>query len=104
MMLHANDNFHDIRESIVKIFAMMTGEFEFEANFGWKAVDDIGGRNLSTQVKKLPNLKNTILHISNIGTFKGAINPHTSSFREFPTWWEKNKEKFQNLLMLMKLE
>ena len=31
-----------------------------------------------------------------IGTFKGAINPHTSSFREFPTWWEKNKEKFQN--------
>ena len=52
MMLHANDNFHDIRESIVKIFAMMTGEFEFESNFGWKAVDDIGGRNLSTQVKK----------------------------------------------------
>jgi UPF0176 protein len=30
-----------------------------------------------------------------IGTFKGAINPHTSSFREFPTWWEKNKEKFK---------
>ena len=28
-----------------------------------------------------------------IGTFKGAINPHTSSFREFPAWWEKNKEK-----------
>ena len=56
MMLNANENFHDIRESIVKIFAMMTGEFEFEANFGWKAVDEIGGRNLSTQVKNFPIL------------------------------------------------
>jgi UPF0176 protein len=36
-----------------------------------------------------------------IGTFKGAINPHTSSFREFPTWWEKNKEKFQNKRIAM---
>ena len=36
-----------------------------------------------------------------IGTFKGAINPHTSSFREFPTWWEKNKEKFKNKRIAM---
>ena len=36
-----------------------------------------------------------------IGTFKGAINPHTRSFREFPTWWEKNKEKFQNKRIAM---
>ena len=36
-----------------------------------------------------------------IGTFKGAINPHTSSFREFPAWWEKNKEKFQNKRIAM---
>ena len=36
-----------------------------------------------------------------IGTFKGAINPHTSSFREFPTWWEKNKKKFQNKRIAM---
>jgi UPF0176 protein len=36
-----------------------------------------------------------------IGTFKGAINPHTSSFREFPAWWEKNKKKFQNKRIAM---
>ena len=29
-----------------------------------------------------------------IGTFKGSINPKTKSFREFPDWWIKNKEKF----------
>ena len=36
-----------------------------------------------------------------IGTFKGAINPQTSSFREFPAWWEKNKAKFQNKRIAM---
>ena len=36
-----------------------------------------------------------------IGTFKGAINPQTNSFREFPAWWEKNKAKFQNKRIAM---
>ena len=34
-----------------------------------------------------------------IGTFKGAINPKTKSFSEFPEWWE-NKDKFQNKKLL----
>ena len=36
-----------------------------------------------------------------IGTFKGAINPNTEAFREFPTWWEKNKDEFQNKSIAM---
>lgn len=27
-----------------------------------------------------------------VGTFEGAINPHTETFREFPQWTEENKE------------
>ena len=30
-----------------------------------------------------------------IGSFKGALNPKTQSFSEFPKWWEKNKEKLK---------
>jgi UPF0176 protein len=29
-----------------------------------------------------------------IGTFRGAVDPATHSFREFPQWWEENREKF----------
>lgn len=29
-----------------------------------------------------------------IGTFQGAINPRTESFRDFPAWWEQNKHRF----------
>ena len=36
-----------------------------------------------------------------IGTFKGSINPKTKSFREFPDWWEKNKEKFEGKSIAM---
>ena len=36
-----------------------------------------------------------------IGTFKGAINPKTKSFSEFPEWWEENKDKFQNKKIAM---
>jgi len=28
-----------------------------------------------------------------IGTFDGAIDPNTTSFGEFPAWWERNKEQ-----------
>jgi UPF0176 protein len=28
-----------------------------------------------------------------IGTFKGAVNPETSTFREFPAWVDANREK-----------
>ncbi|MEP5155143.1 rhodanese-related sulfurtransferase [Planktotalea sp.] len=31
-----------------------------------------------------------------IGTFEGAIDPKTKSFREFPAWWEDNKQRFAN--------
>ena len=29
-----------------------------------------------------------------IGTFRGAVDPETRSFREFPQWWAENREKF----------
>ena len=29
-----------------------------------------------------------------IGTFAGAVDPETASFREFPAWWEANKHRF----------
>ncbi|MGB2318381.1 MAG: rhodanese-like domain-containing protein, partial [Litorivicinaceae bacterium] len=32
---------------------------------------------------------------------KGTINPNTEAFREFPTWWEKNKDQFQNKSVAM---
>lgn len=36
-----------------------------------------------------------------IGTFEGAIDPETSSFREFPTWWDQNKDRFHNKRVAM---
>jgi UPF0176 protein len=36
-----------------------------------------------------------------IGTFKGALNPETKTFREFPKWWDKNKHKFHNKKIAM---
>ncbi|NNK77977.1 MAG: rhodanese-related sulfurtransferase [Litoreibacter sp.] len=36
-----------------------------------------------------------------IGTFEGAIDPKTKSFREFPTWWEANKDRFHNKRVAM---
>ncbi len=36
-----------------------------------------------------------------IGTFKGAINPETRSFREFPQWWENNKKAFSGKKIAM---
>jgi UPF0176 protein len=29
-----------------------------------------------------------------IGTFKGAVDPATRSFRDFPAWWQANKDQF----------
>ncbi len=29
-----------------------------------------------------------------IGTFKGAVDPETESFRDFPTWWQKNSHRY----------
>jgi UPF0176 protein len=37
----------------------------------------------------------------NIGTFDGAINPNTTSFREFPAWWEANRHRFHNKKIAM---
>ena len=36
-----------------------------------------------------------------IGTFKGAIDPQTKSFRDFPKWWENNKKRFHNKRIAM---
>ena len=36
-----------------------------------------------------------------IGTFEGAVDPETASFREFPDWWEKNKDRFHNKRIAM---
>ncbi|GAA6193243.1 rhodanese-related sulfurtransferase [Phaeobacter sp. NW0010-22] len=36
-----------------------------------------------------------------IGTFEGAIDPETATFREFPAWWEDNKDRFHNKRVAM---
>ena len=36
-----------------------------------------------------------------IGTFEGAVDPETKSFREFPDWWAKNKDRFHNKRVAM---
>ncbi|SEK79960.1 rhodanese-related sulfurtransferase [Roseovarius nanhaiticus] len=36
-----------------------------------------------------------------IGTFQGAIDPETTSFRDFPAWWEENKDRFHNKRIAM---
>ncbi len=36
-----------------------------------------------------------------IGTFEGAVDPKTASFRDFPAWWEENKERFHNKRIAM---
>ncbi|PHQ85448.1 MAG: hypothetical protein COB65_03025 [Thalassobium sp.] len=36
-----------------------------------------------------------------IGTFKGAIDPQTDTFRDFPAWWEENKHRFHNKRIAM---
>ncbi len=36
-----------------------------------------------------------------IGTFKGAVDPETKSFGEFPAWWQANKQRFHNKRIAM---
>jgi UPF0176 protein len=36
-----------------------------------------------------------------IGTFEGAIDPETATFRDFPAWWEANKDRFHNKRVAM---
>ena len=36
-----------------------------------------------------------------IGTFKGAIDPGTKSFRDFPDWWRENAHRFQGKRIAM---
>lgn len=36
-----------------------------------------------------------------IGTFEGAVDPETASFRDFPAWWEANKDRFHNKRVAM---
>lgn len=36
-----------------------------------------------------------------IGTFEGAIDPETKSFRDFPAWWQANKDRFHNKRIAM---
>ncbi len=36
-----------------------------------------------------------------IGSFEGAVDPQTASFRNFPAWWEANKDRFHNKRIAM---
>jgi UPF0176 protein len=36
-----------------------------------------------------------------IGSFEGAVDPGTGSFRDFPAWWEANRERFQGQRIAM---
>lgn len=36
-----------------------------------------------------------------IGTFKGAIDPNIRSFRDFPEWWEANKDAYRGKRIAM---
>ncbi len=36
-----------------------------------------------------------------IGSFRGAIDPETRSFGEFPAWWEANKNRFEGKRVAM---
>lgn len=36
-----------------------------------------------------------------IGTFQGAVDPETASFRDFPAWWEANRHRFHNKRIAM---
>jgi UPF0176 protein len=36
-----------------------------------------------------------------IGTFQGAVDPGTRSFREFPRWWQDNAHRFHNKRVAM---
>ncbi|RWR32927.1 rhodanese-related sulfurtransferase [Sinirhodobacter populi] len=36
-----------------------------------------------------------------IGTFDGAIDPRTRSFRDFPRWWQENAARFHNKRIAM---
>jgi UPF0176 protein len=36
-----------------------------------------------------------------IGTFRGAVDPETESFRDFPAWWAANKDRFHNKRVAM---
>ena len=36
-----------------------------------------------------------------IGTFRGAVDPATTRFRDFPAWWVANKDRFHNKRIAM---
>jgi UPF0176 protein len=36
-----------------------------------------------------------------IGTFEGAVDPETASFRDFPVWWQANRDRFHNKRIAM---
>ncbi|MBY8976204.1 rhodanese-related sulfurtransferase [Rhodobacteraceae bacterium NNCM2] len=36
-----------------------------------------------------------------IGTFEGAVDPETESFRAFPDWWQKNRARFEGKRVAM---
>ncbi len=36
-----------------------------------------------------------------VGTFSGAINPEIGSFREFPAWWQANRNRFRGKRIAM---
>ena len=49
MLYLTNPAFHGLIETSVKVFVMLQGEFEFDANLGYKTVHEHGGRNITVQ-------------------------------------------------------
>ena len=59
MMLKGNSIFHDLKNTVIKIFTMMTGEFEYDGIFSFGEIETNGGSYGSTQVSK--NLINILI-------------------------------------------
>ena len=49
MLYLTNPAFHGLVETSVKAFVMLQGEFEYDANLGYKTVHEHGGRNITVQ-------------------------------------------------------
>jgi hypothetical protein len=52
MMLKGNSIFHDVKNTVIKILTMMTGEFEYDGIFSFGEIETNGGSYGSTQVSK----------------------------------------------------
>ena len=52
LLLKGNHIFHGVTTSFLKVFDMFVGELEFTNIFMYDKVKEVGGRNISVQVRK----------------------------------------------------